>query len=140
MTIPNFHAVLLAAHVTAVVFLVGGIFAHDRILQGAAGQPQPQQHGALDGLLRLDRHVTTPALLLTWALGLTLAMSGGWFPSTWLSLKLILVVGLSALHGVQSGRLRRIIGNQEPARGMRGVGVIVPVATLAIAVLAVAKP
>lgn len=140
MTDMAFYPYLVAAHVTAVVFLVGGLMAHDRMMNATALLPRAQQAGALAALFRLDRNVTTPALLLTWALGLSLAVWARWFPSPWLLVKLVFVLALSALHGVQSGRLRRSVRDGEAAARIPGAGAGIVLAMLAIAVLAVVKP
>lgn len=134
------YPVAVAAHVAAVVFLVGGMFAHDRMLAAVARVPLHEQAVPLALLLRLDRQVVTPALLLTWTLGLALALWAGWFPSTWLLAKLAVVVALSALHGVQSGRVRRSLRDATPATAIAGSGVGIVLAMLTIAVLAIAKP
>lgn len=131
---------LVAAHVTAVAFLVGGMLAHDRMVTAIARHPQAQQAGTVAALLQLDRRVTAPALLLTWIFGLSLAVWAEWFPSPWLIIKLAFVVALSALHGVQSGRLRRLVRDGTPARSIPGAGIGIVIAVLAIAVLAVVKP
>lgn len=136
----DLYSYLIAAHVTAVVFFVGGLLAHDRMISAAARLPLDQQAGILAALFRLDRHVTSPALLLTWMMGLSLAMWAGWFPAAWLMVKLVFVVGLSALHGMQSGRLRRLIRDGKPAAAIPGAGVVIVLAMLAIAVLALVKP
>lgn len=136
----DLYSCLIAVHVTAAVFLVGGLLAHDRMISAAAGLPRDQQAGILMVLFRLDRNVTTPALLLTWILGLSLAMWAGWFPAAWLMVKLVFVVGLSALHGMQSGRLRRFIRDGKPAVAIPGAGIAIVLAMLAIAVLALVKP
>ena len=104
---------LKAFHVAAVLAFVGGMLA-EAVLLGAsiqAGMNSAQRSPAIAALWRWDCTVTTPAMLLTWALGLGLALRGGWFSSVWLPLKLILVVALSGLHGVQSGTLRRMVGD-----------------------------
>lgn len=54
-----------------------------------------------------DRAVTTPAMILTWGFGLFLAVRGGWLPQSWLGLKILLVLGLSGVHGALTGKLRR---------------------------------
>lgn len=56
---------------------------------------------------RWDRHVTTPAFVLVWITGPVVALMGHWFGALWLSIKLVLVVMLSILHGVLAGTLRR---------------------------------
>jgi uncharacterized membrane protein len=81
-------------------------------------------------------------MLVVWALGLTLAMQGGWGSSGWLKLKFVCVLTLSALHGMQSGALRRIaVGpstrNLPDWVNARALTVIL---IAAIAILAVAKP
>ncbi|WP_420963931.1 CopD family protein [Brucella sp. IR073] len=135
-----FYPYLVAAHVTAVVFLVGGLFAHDRVMSMAARLPREQQAGILAVLLRLDRHAITPALLLTWAFGLSLAVWAQWFSSRWVMVKLVFVLALSALHGVQSGRLRRSIRDGKAAASLPGASIGIVLAMLIIAVLAVVKP
>jgi len=59
-------------------------------------------------LMALNRFAVTPALACVWLLGITLATKGGWFAAPWLQAKIGLVVLLSAIHGIQSGRLRRL--------------------------------
>jgi putative membrane protein len=129
----------LAAHVTAAAVLVGGVLAHDRMVS-AVPRDFDQQLATLTALVRLDRSITTPALLLTWSLGVSLALWGRWLPSPWLLAKLCLVVAVSALHGVQTGRLRRSLSDKRPAEGVHGAGAAIIVALSAIATLAVVKP
>jgi uncharacterized membrane protein len=136
----DLYPFLKAAHVTSVVFVVGGLLAHNRVVDAVARQPKTQQAVTLAVLLEVDRRVTTPALLLTWIFGVSLAVWARWFQSPWLSVKLLFVVALSALHGVQSGRLRRFVRDASPATGIPGAGTAIVIAMLAIAVLAVVKP
>lgn len=136
----EFYPYVLAAHITAVVFLVGSMLAQDRILTAIAHYPREQQIGTLAALLGLDRQITTPALLITWLLGLTLAISARWLRSHWLMIKLVIVVALSALHGLQSGRLRRLIRAGESAKGLARASISIFIAMSAIAILAIVKP
>lgn len=136
----EFYPFLVAAHVTAVVFLVGGMLALDRMVVAVARSPQDQQAGILTALARFDRQVVTPALLLAWIFGITLAVWAEWFPSTWLMVKLAVVVAVSAFHGLQSGRLRRSARDGRLAEGMTGAGAGLVLAMLIIAILAIAKP
>ncbi|HBO1000694.1 CopD family protein [Pseudomonas aeruginosa] len=86
---------------------------------------------------RWDQHVTTPAMMVTWALGLYLALRGGWFPQPWLLVKLVLVAGLSASHGLLRGRLRRL-SFDDGANLHNGRGVVMPSILLGSTVLLVA--
>jgi len=78
---------------------------------------------------------------MVWALGIVLALQGGWFASLWLQAKLAFVVVLSAVHGVQSGALRRLAGGSAlPVQGLRFSGRLTIVLTAGIAILAIVKP
>jgi len=72
----------------------------------------------------------------------TMAVEAGWFSSRWLMIKLVLVFGLSALHGVQSGVLRRMArsANRSPPAHLLYAAPAILVAIAAIAILAVVKP
>jgi len=131
---------LVAAHVTAVVFLVGGLLAQERIVNTISASPLEEQAGALVALQRFERTVTTPALLLTWIFGLSLALSAGWLSSGWLIVKLIFVVVLSALHGLRSGRIRRCLRTGASVEKIPGAELGIVFAMLVIAVLAIVKP
>ncbi len=87
-------------------------------------------------------YLITPAMVLTWTLGLKLAFLTGWIGANWLWLKLALVLGLSAVYGLQSRMLRRLATGQAQAPGA-GVELLAPftvLATAGILALAVAKP
>lgn len=128
---------LKALHVAAALAFVGGVLTVSVLLRslpagGAGAAPVARL------VRRWDRAVTTPAMLLVWALGLTLATTSHAFADGWLQAKLALVLALSGLHGVQSGRLRRLAGGQ-PLPPSRAAPLVVGFAA-AVAVLAVAKP
>ena len=137
MSLAELYPWLKALHVASVLAFVGGLMAISLVLPVATALGAERQSLAA-AAHRWDRQVTAPALLLVWALGLTLAAEGRHFSETWLQLKLVLVVALSALHGVQSGKLRRLAGGGQTVSGR--FAPIVVAAAAAIAVLAVAKP
>ncbi|WP_299866759.1 CopD family protein [uncultured Hoeflea sp.] len=90
-----------AAHIISVIVFVSGMAVVALFLRFPNAD-------ALPAIQTFDRKVTTPAMLLTWALGILLGAQGGWFSSgLWLSAKILLVLGLSGLHGMITGRLRR---------------------------------
>ena len=55
---------------------------------------------------RLLRAIMTPAMILAWITGLTLAAQAGFFSAGWLHLKLTLVVIMSGAHGYLSRCVR----------------------------------
>jgi putative membrane protein len=136
---------LKAFHVAAVIGWIGGMLVSSVFIamHVTSSRPPAAAEARMIEIARAwDRNVTTPAMLLAWALGMTMAVEAGWFSSRWLMVKLVLVFGLSALHGVQSGTLRRTArsANRSPPVSLRyaASAILVPIA--AIAVLAVVKP
>ena len=137
MSLAEVYPWLKAVHVASALIFVGGMFSVAVFL--AAASAEPATNAALArGIRRWDQAVTTPAMLLVWALGLTLASSGGWLADGWLWAKLILVVALSLIHGIQSGRLRRLSGGAAVRPLFLPPLILGCVA--GIAVLAVVKP
>ena len=136
---------LKAFHVAAVIGWIGGMLVSSVFIAMHVTSPQPQAAGEprmIEIATAWDWKVTTPAMLLTWALGMTMAVQAGWFSSRWLMVKLVLVFGLSALHGVQSGTLRRMArgANRSPPGFLRHSASAILMAIAAIAALAVVKP
>jgi protoporphyrinogen IX oxidase len=134
---------LKALHVAAAITFVGGVLADAVLLPllSDSGAASRDGQSLVCGLRDWHRLVTTPAMLVVWALGLALALRGGWFPSVWLSAKLVLVVALSAVHGVQSGALRRLAGGSALRLGrMRFGGAVIVGLVTAVAILVVVKP
>jgi uncharacterized membrane protein len=134
---------LKGAHVAAAVIFVAGLLLEALVL-GAAAAAGPDSAGEplFRAMRRWDHRVTGPALILVWALGLTMALQGHWLRSAWLVAKLAIVVALSTLHGFQSGALRRLAGGVpvRPSRRRRLSAPAIIVAALAVVLLAVLKP
>jgi len=134
---PGLYVWIKACHVAAALAFSGGLLSTGVAstllsLLGTSSAVGARQ------LLLWDRRLTAPALLLTWVFGLFLAVSGGWTPQLWLTIKLILVVLLSAWHGVQSKRLRRI--RDGAVVTVRHTALLIVFSVSIIAVLAVVKP
>jgi uncharacterized membrane protein len=129
-------ALLKALHVTAMATWLGGTGLVAALAAGA-------DPGRAAALRRVALRLLTPAMILTLALGLWLAVQGGWFRSPWLHAKLVAVLLLTGLHGVLSGRLRRLEAGDAaamPAGWARWMPAVVVLALAAIAWLAIAKP
>ncbi len=142
MTFHDVYPWFAGLHVASALLFVGGLIAETVFLSTLpeARALDPAQRRAVSAVRAWDRRVTTPAMLLVWALGLTLAVMQGWFSSHWLQAKLVFVVVLSALHGVQSGTLRRLAGGTGGARKQTVPIFVIVICAVLIAVLAVAKP
>ncbi|CAB3968269.1 MULTISPECIES: CopD family protein [Burkholderia] len=127
---------LKAIHVVAVVTFVGGLL----MLSVGVRIANLAVHRAVR---RWDRTVTVPALALVWIAGIALALYGHWFGATWLSVKLVVVVALSALHGILAGTLRRMERDDlvvVPAPWLGQAAGAVVAATAIVVGLVVIKP
>jgi protoporphyrinogen IX oxidase len=114
-------------HIVSVIIWIGGMLFASILL---ARQPTT----AVPSLRAVFRVVLTPAMLAVWALGLYLAISGGWFSQGWLHGKLLVVVILSGLHGMLIGQMRKAEvvgfvpgGMLQAMPWMLGVGALVAV-------------
>ncbi|ACS38224.1 CopD family protein [Methylorubrum extorquens] len=125
---------LKALHVACALLFVGGVVASSLVL--AAGREARARVAPVQR--RWDRLITVPAMLGVWAFGISLATSGGWFTYGWLQAKLVLVVLLSAVHGLQSGQIRRLTAATD-VKPLRAAALVIP-SVIAIAILAVLKP
>jgi uncharacterized membrane protein len=131
-------------HVAAVVAWLGGsLFVSLFLLssQPQDGDEAPKERKMLGALRRWTLFVTTPAMVLTWLVGLHLAMTLGWFAMSWIWVKIGFALALSALLGVQSAALRRMAGG-SPRRPPL-VDLYAPftvIASAAIVTLVVVKP
>ena len=137
MSVAELYPWLKALHVASALTFVGGVLAA-AVFLAAASEGTAAMTGAARAVWRWDQAVTTPAMLFTWGLGLALAISGNWFAETWLWAKLVFVIVLSGVHGVQSGQLRGLAGGTA-VRSLR-MTLIILGSTLVIAILAVVKP
>lgn len=127
-----------ALHVACVLLFSGGLFA--QAFGVAVGQRGDAATAAL--VSAWDRRVTVPAMLIVWLSGATIAAEGGWFGSPWLWLKLVLVLALTGLHGVQSGKLRRLRRGEMVQTQVQytRVAAFIAVSVTVIALLVVLKP
>ncbi|ARP83441.1 hypothetical protein CAL12_23225 [Bordetella genomosp. 8] len=125
-------------HVTAAFVFVAGISVVSLML--IADPPDaPDAAGAAARTLRWHRVLATPAMILTWILGIALAVQGHWLGDGWLHGKLALVVLLSAIHGIQARTLRRRAAGRHAAM-WRITPLVVAMAVIAILALVVVKP
>lgn len=134
---------LKALHVAAVLVWVGGLLTQSIVLAALSRTDGDLSSGALVAALRRwDGRVTMPALILTWTLGIVLGILSGSFRTGWLSAKLVFVLVLSGLHGMQSGMLRRAASS--PAARIPGfvrwTPGLIGLSLVAIAILVVVKP
>lgn len=135
---------LLAFHIIAIVFWMAGMFMLPRyaIYQAETPPGSPEDGAWVERCLRLRRVILNPAMLLVWALGITLATLGHHWAEGWLGAKLVLVIGLGAYHGWAVGLTKRLARGWRPAdtKRLRLLNEVPALALIAIVILAVVKP
>jgi len=145
----NIYVWLKALHIIFVIAWMAGLLYLPRLFvyhcTAAKGSVQSETFKVMER--RLLRAIMNPAMIVTWALGLTLGWMGpdlryGWFASGWLQAKIALVVLLSALHGLFAHWVKDFAAdaNRHSQRFYRIVNEIPTVLMIAIVILAVVKP
>ena len=139
-------AYIKAFHVIAIIAWMAGLLYLPRLfVYHAAAKPGSEQSETFKVMeRRLLRFITTPAMIASWLLGLWLAFSGAidWSRDGWFHAKLILVLALSAYHGlcVVWTRDFALDRNTRPARFYRIANEIPTILMIFIVILAVARP
>ncbi|AVF38616.1 hypothetical protein AL486_01945 [Pandoraea apista] len=124
-----------AVHLIAVITLIAGMVT--MALGGRLTQPEWR------GIARqADYRLASPALIVVWLTGPTLAIMANWWSAPWLMVKLVLVLVISGLHGRLSATLRRLErdgGTASPALFQRALPVTL-LSMAGIVALVIVKP
>jgi putative membrane protein len=139
------YALVTLLHVSADIVFVAGLLAAALVSMALSFQSAPEllkEQRLIAGMRRWHRSVTSAALVLAWVCGIWLALQAGWFASGWLHVKLVLVLALSALHGLLSAALKRAgaPAPDVPVRAWRVTPALALAAVAAIVWLALMKP
>jgi putative membrane protein len=131
-------------HVLAVIAWMAGMLYLPRLFvyhaQVEPGSQLAETFAVMEK--RLMRLIMLPAILVTWAAGLALAVEGHWFSSPWLHGKLFLVILMSVLHGY-FGPLRRSLAegkNTHSPRYFKVLNEVPTVLLIGIVILVIVKP
>jgi putative membrane protein len=138
-----------AFHIIAVIAWMAGMLYLPRLFvyhcAAEKGSVQSETFKVMER--RLLRAIINPVMIATWALGLWLAWLGpdsryGWFASGWLHGKLVLVLALSAVHGLFARWVKDFAAdnNQHTQRFYRIINEVPAILMIGIVILAVVKP
>ena len=133
-----------AAHVTFVIFWMAGLFLLPRFYvyhqETVAGSPEDRAW--IERETRVRSIILTPAMLITWVLGLMLAFHLGVFGQYWFTAKLALVVALTGYQGWLGGYGRKLANGARPLSGkkLRMINEIPGIAAALIVVLVIVRP
>ncbi len=91
---------------------------------------------------RLLKAIGTPAMVVTIAIGLLLASLQGQWTQGWLHVKLLLVFGIAACHGMMARDVKRFAADERPhtTRWYRIFNEVPTVLFVGIVLLVVFKP
>ena len=138
-------AYLKAFHIIAVISWMAGMLYLPRLFvyhaESAKGSPQSETFKVMER--RLLKYITTPAMIVSWALGLYLAFSVvDWSADGWFHLKLVLVLLLSAYHGALAKWTKEFAEdrNTRSPRFYRVANEIPTLLMIGIVILAVVRP
>jgi putative membrane protein len=135
---------LKAFHVIAIIAWMAGMLYLPRLfVYHCEAEPRSKQSETFKVMeRRLLQVIITPAMVVSWALGLWLAWAGGSYAAGWLHAKVILVLGLSGLHGffVRCVREFALDRNRHSQRFYRIINEVPAVLMVGIVILAVVKP
>jgi putative membrane protein len=138
-----------AFHIIAVIAWMAGMLYLPRLFvyhcPAEQGSVQSETFKVMER--RLLRAIINPAMVATWVFGLWLAWLGpdsryGWFASGWLWAKIILVLGLSAVHGLLA-RWRKDFAqdrNRHSQKFYRIINEIPTILMILIVLVVVLKP
>jgi putative membrane protein len=135
---------LLAFHIIAVIAWMAGMLYLPRLFvyhcEADPGSRQSETFKVMER--RLLRAIINPAMILTWGLGLGLAYSGHWFAAPWLHAKLVLVLAMSAVHGMLSRYVKDFAAdrNRKSQKFYRIINEIPTLLMVLIVLLVVLKP
>jgi putative membrane protein len=135
---------LLAFHIIAIIAWMAGMLYLPRLFvyhcDAEPGSRQSETFKLMER--RLLKAIINPAMVASWALGLWLAWSGGWYASGWLQAKVVLVLMMSGLHGFLARCVREFAAdqNRRSARFYRLINEVPTVLLIGIVILAVVKP
>jgi putative membrane protein len=138
-----------AFHIIAVIAWMAGMLYLPRLFvyhcTAEKGSVQSETFKVMER--RLLRGIINPAMIATWVLGLALAWLGpdsryGWFAAGWLHGKLVLVLVLSAMHGMFARWVKDFAAdnNRHTAKFYRIINEVPAVIMVGIVILAVVKP
>jgi len=138
-----------AFHIIAVIAWMAGMLYLPRLFvyhcAAEKGSVQSETFKIMER--RLLRAIMNPAMIATWLLGLWLAWLGpdshyGWFASPWLQAKIVLVLVLSAMHGMVAYWVKDFGADRNPhsQRLYRIINEVPTILMIGIVLLAVLKP
>jgi protoporphyrinogen IX oxidase len=135
---------LKAVHILAVIAWMAGMLYLPRLFVYHAGVATGSETSELFKVMekRLLRYIMTPAMLITWGVGIWLMAEQDWHRAGWFHAKLTLVLALSGLHGYFAVCVKKFArdANTLSPRVYRILNEIPTVLLIVVVFLVVVKP
>ena len=135
---------LKAFHVIAIIAWMAGLLYLPRLfVYHCAAEPSSKQSETFKVMeRRLLNAIMTPAMVVSWMLGLWLVWKGGWLAFGWLQAKIVLVLMLSGLHGFFLGYARDFAAdrNRHSQKFYRIINEVPTILMIGIVILVVVRP
>jgi putative membrane protein len=131
-------------HVVSIIAWMAGLLYLPRLFVyhcgAAAGSEMSDTFKVMER--RLLRAIMTPAMILAWITGLTLAVQAGFFTAGWMHFKLLLVLIMSGAHGYMSRCVRTFAAdaNMRSHKFYRVLNEVPTLLMLAVVVAVIVKP
>jgi putative membrane protein len=135
-----------ALHIISVLAWMAGLMMLPRLYAYQSGsEPGGElERKMIDASLKLRRIILTPAMLLTWTFGLTIAATSHWaqFSMGWFHVKLALVLALTAFHAYLAVEGRRLADGERrrSEKFWRMLNELPFLIAIAVVILAVVEP
>ena len=133
-----------ALHVIAVISWMAALLYLPRLLVYHAEAERDSKQSETFKLMerRLLRVIATPAMLVAWISGLWLGYQTGLFTVGWLQAKLLAVVALSAVHGINAKWVKDFARDERrrSARFYRIANEVPTILMIVIVALVIVKP
>lgn len=135
---------LKAGHVIFVIFWIAGLFMLPRFYvyhqESTPGSVEEQRW--IERERKLRNIIISPAMILVWLLGLSLAWVTDAFSQGWFLAKFALVLALSGYHGWMVGYGRKLAAGARPVSGkaLRLMNELPGIAVVLIVVLVIVRP
>jgi len=133
-----------ALHVIAVIAWMAGMLYLPRLFvyhcEAEKSSPQSETFKVMER--RLLKGIINPAMILTWLAGLYLVWAGGWYLAPWFHAKFLLVLIMSALHGLLARYVKDFAAdrNQRSQRFYRIINEVPTALMIGIVILVIVKP
>jgi protoporphyrinogen IX oxidase len=133
-----------ALHVIAVISWMAALLYLPRLMvyhcDAEPGSKQSETFKVMER--RLLRFIATPAMIVAWATGLWMALEAGLVRAGWLHGKLLLVLALSAVHGINAKWIKdfALDRNRHSGRFFRIANEVPTLLMIGIVILVIVKP